>query len=221
MHAQDLRADRMEGAEPRHGLLGPGESGDAHAHLARRLVGEGHRQDLIGASAAGGDEMRDPGGQHARLADAGAGENEHRPVQRLDRALLLVIQSIEIRRIGVRATDKRPRASSVGRAAARQPPARMFRDAGPRIESCAGQPSGATQDANLSGPRTPAPADPLEFRALVEWLASLQPPPPLWGREGVGGRANRWRLSFRDPSSGTAAARPPSLILPRKGGGDA
>ena len=79
MHAQDLRADRMERAEPRHALLGPGQRADAHPHLARRLVGEGHRQDLMSASAAGGDQMRDPGGQDARLADAGAGENEDGP----------------------------------------------------------------------------------------------------------------------------------------------
>ena len=40
--------------------------------------------------------MGDPGGEDARLADAGAGENEDRPVQRLDRAPLLFVQSIEI-----------------------------------------------------------------------------------------------------------------------------
>ena len=96
VHAQDLRADRMEGAEPRHGLLGPGERADALAHLPRRLVGERHRQNLIGASAARGDEVGDSGGQHAGFADACAGENEDRPVQRLDRALLLLVQAVEI-----------------------------------------------------------------------------------------------------------------------------
>ena len=100
MPAQDLGADRMERAEPGHALLGPGQRADAHAHLARRLVGEGDRQDLMRASAAGGDEMRDAGGQDARLADAGAGENQDRPVQRLDRAPLLFVQAVEIGRIG-------------------------------------------------------------------------------------------------------------------------
>ena len=99
VHAQDLRADRMERAEPWHSLLGPGERADAYPHLPRRLVGESHRQDLIGAGAAGGDEMRDPGGKDARLADARAGENENGTVERFDRAQLLFIQSIEIGRM--------------------------------------------------------------------------------------------------------------------------
>ena len=114
MHAQDLGADRMERAEPRHALFGPGEGGDAHPHLPRRLVGEGHRQDFVGASAAGGDEMRDPGGQDARLADARPGENENRPVERLDRAPLLLVQAVEVR-IVLRATNERSRVGSVAR----------------------------------------------------------------------------------------------------------
>ncbi len=99
VHAQNLRADRMERAEPRHSLLGPGERADAHPHLPRRLVGESHRQDLIGPGAAGGDEMRDSSGKDARLADACAGENENGAVQRFDRALLLLVQSVEIGRM--------------------------------------------------------------------------------------------------------------------------
>ena len=112
MHAQDLRADGMERAKPRHGLLGPGERADAHPHLPRRLVGERHRQDLVGASAAGGDEMRDPRGKDTRLADAGAGQNENRPVERFDRAPLLFVQAVEIR-IGLLAAHERPRVGSV------------------------------------------------------------------------------------------------------------
>ena len=96
MHAQDLGADRMESAEPRHGLLGPGERANAYPHLSRRLVGESHRQDLVSASAASGDQVRNARGQDAGFADACPGENENRPLQRFDRAPLLFVQSVEI-----------------------------------------------------------------------------------------------------------------------------
>ena len=43
--------------------------------------------------------MRDSSGKDARLADACAGENENGAVQRFDRALLLLVQSVEIGRM--------------------------------------------------------------------------------------------------------------------------
>ena len=47
--AQDLDADRVEGAEPRHALDGAADQvADALLHLARRLVGEGDGEDLAG-----------------------------------------------------------------------------------------------------------------------------------------------------------------------------
>ena len=61
-----------------------GQRLDALAHFARRLVGEGDGEDLVPAGADRGEQMGDAGGQHARLADAGAGEHQHRPVERLD-----------------------------------------------------------------------------------------------------------------------------------------
>ena len=89
----------MEWKVPSQGMpsaTGPSKVRDALLHLARRLVGEGHGQDLRGEGAPGRDEMGDAGGQHARLAGAGAGQHEHGPVGRLDRAALLRVEAVEI-----------------------------------------------------------------------------------------------------------------------------
>ena len=53
---------------------------DALAHLLRGLVGEGDGQDLAGARAPGLHEPGDAVGEHARLARAGAGQDEQRAV---------------------------------------------------------------------------------------------------------------------------------------------
>ena len=50
-----------------------------------------------GRAPLGGEDMGDAGGEHARLAGAGAGEHQHRPVERLDGAALLGVQLGEIR----------------------------------------------------------------------------------------------------------------------------
>ena len=113
--AQDLHADRMEGAEPRHALDHLADHrADAALHLARRLVGEGDRQDLARPRAAGGEDVRDARGQHARLAGAGAGQHQHRPVQRLDRLPLLGIEVGEIGRAARAAARARGDAARLG-----------------------------------------------------------------------------------------------------------
>ncbi len=90
--AQDLDADGVERAEPRHALDGAAdEIADALLHLARRLVGEGDGENLAREGAAGGEDVRDARRQHARLAGAGAGKDQHRAVERLDRLALLRI----------------------------------------------------------------------------------------------------------------------------------
>ena len=62
----------------------------------------------MSACATGGHNVRNSGGEDAGLAHACAGENENRPVQRLDRPSLLFIQPLEIGRISVvRTTDER------------------------------------------------------------------------------------------------------------------
>ena len=97
--AQDLDADGVEGAEPRHALDGAAdEIADALLHLARRLVGEGDGEDLAGEGAARGEDVGDARRQHARLAGAGAGEHEHGAVERFDGRALLRVEAIEIGR---------------------------------------------------------------------------------------------------------------------------
>ena len=79
MIAQDLDADGMEGAKPGHALdHAADEVADALLHFARRLVGEGDRQHLAGPGLAGGQDMGEPGGQHAGFSGAGAGQHEQR-----------------------------------------------------------------------------------------------------------------------------------------------
>ena len=115
MHAQDLGADRMEGAEPRHRLFGAGERRHPLTHLAGGLVGERDRQNFVRASPPRGDQICDARGQDAGLADARAGENENRPVQRLDGPALLFVQPFEEGRMdGVRASRRRPLVSGLG-----------------------------------------------------------------------------------------------------------
>ena len=48
---------------------------DPLAHLAGRLVGEGHGQDRVGRDPRA-EQVGDPPGDHARLARAGPGEDE-------------------------------------------------------------------------------------------------------------------------------------------------
>jgi hypothetical protein len=97
MAAQQLDADRVEGAEPRHALDGAADqNGDALLHLAGGLVGEGDGKDLRGEGAVGIEDMGDAGGQHARLAGAGAGEHQDRAFERFDGFGLLGIEAIEI-----------------------------------------------------------------------------------------------------------------------------
>ena len=102
----------MEGAEPRHALDHAADDlADAVLHLARRLVGEGHGQNLARPGAAGGENVGDAHGQHAGLAGAGAGQHQHRAVQGLDREPLLGIEPGEIRRAYPHRPQPRARAA--------------------------------------------------------------------------------------------------------------
>ena len=90
--AQHARGDGVEGADPPALDRAAEQAGDPLAHLPRRLVGEGHRQDLPGPRLAGGEDVGKPGGQHPGLAGAGAGQHQNRPVDRLDRPALHLVQ---------------------------------------------------------------------------------------------------------------------------------
>ena len=100
MAAQDARGDRVEGAEP-HALGGAADHRlEPLAHLARRLVGEGDGEHLGRKGAAGREDVGEPGRQHPGLAGAGAGEHQHRPVDRLDGAALRLVEAGEVGDLG-------------------------------------------------------------------------------------------------------------------------
>ncbi len=100
--AQDARRDRMERAEPEP-LGGAADHAlEPLAHLERRLVGEGDGEDLPREGAPRAEDMGEPRRQHARLARAGAGQHQHRPVDRLDRRALRLVEPGENRRLGGR-----------------------------------------------------------------------------------------------------------------------
>ena len=96
VRAQHPRAQRMERAEPQPFHRTAEDRADPLAHLPRRLVGEGDRQHLAGRGAAGEQQMGEAGGQHARLAGAGAGEHQQRPVERFHRFPLGLVQAGEV-----------------------------------------------------------------------------------------------------------------------------
>ena len=96
MASEDAGGERMEGAEPYAlGSLADHRL-EALTHLARRLVGESDRQHLAGIGAAGREDVREPGGQYPRLAGAGAGQHQHRSVDRGDGLRLRLVQRSEI-----------------------------------------------------------------------------------------------------------------------------
>jgi hypothetical protein len=96
--AQHPRADGVEGAQPLHPLHHAADQrADAVLHLARGLIGEGDGQDLPRPGAPCGENVRQPRGQHARLAGARARQHQHRAFGRLHRLALFLVQPGEIR----------------------------------------------------------------------------------------------------------------------------
>ena len=92
--AQDPGAQGMERAHcDLAARLVSDQAGDAGAQLGGRLVGERHGQDLPRPDALDADEVGDAVSQHARLAAAGAGQDEDRPVGRPNGPLLLGIEA--------------------------------------------------------------------------------------------------------------------------------
>jgi hypothetical protein len=94
---QDLGGDGVEGAQPAQPFgRGTDQMGDPLAHLAGGLVGEGDDQQFPRPGPAGRQDVRQPRGQHPRLAGAGAGQNQDRPLGRFHRLALFRIQPFEI-----------------------------------------------------------------------------------------------------------------------------
>ena len=103
MGAQDAPADGVEGAEPRHAFDRLAEHlAKPQFHLARGLVGEGHREDFARPRPSLAEDMGDAAGQDAGLAGAGAGQNQYRTIQRLYRLALLGIEAAQISGCGRR-----------------------------------------------------------------------------------------------------------------------
>ena len=68
--------------------------GDARLHLARRLVGEGHSKDVARRQLGMVDQVRDLGGDHARLARAGTGQHQAGAVEVFDGLALSRIEVV-------------------------------------------------------------------------------------------------------------------------------
>ena len=105
--AQDAGAHRVEGRDPHDARHRADEGADAAAHLAGGLVGEGDGEDLVGAHAAHADEVGDAVGEHARLARAGAGQDEQRA---LEVGHGLALRLVQAARSSSAAAERRPRA---------------------------------------------------------------------------------------------------------------
>ena len=86
----------MKRAEP-HTVGGPADHRvEPLAHLARGLVGKGDGEQLRRKRAAAADDIREPGRQHPGLAGAGAGQHQHRTVDRLDGTPLRIVETDEV-----------------------------------------------------------------------------------------------------------------------------
>ncbi|MEZ4387525.1 MAG: hypothetical protein R3D98_08085 [Candidatus Krumholzibacteriia bacterium] len=92
--AQDARAGGVEGADPEGSAVLAHGRGHPLLHLARGLVGEGVGQDLARVHALF-QQPGDAGGEHARLAAAGAGDDEDGAVRGGDGLALGGIQGRE------------------------------------------------------------------------------------------------------------------------------
>ena len=97
MTPQQLDADRVEGAEPWHAFDGAADqNADTLFHFAGGLVGKGHSQDLAWPGFAERQDMRDAGGQNARLARTGTSQDEHRTFRRFNRQSLFRIEPAQV-----------------------------------------------------------------------------------------------------------------------------
>ena len=95
MRAQQPVAQPVEGAEPHAADIGGKHRPQAHRHLLRRLVGEGHGENARGARVAGLDQPGDAGGEDAGLAAAGTGEDQRMLVGQGDGGELMFVEIVK------------------------------------------------------------------------------------------------------------------------------
>jgi hypothetical protein len=93
VRAQQPVAQAVEGAHPHPARVDRQHGRDAGEHLARRLVGERDGEQGVRADLSGLDEPGDARGQHARLAAAGAREDQRRLVRQGDGSALLRVEA--------------------------------------------------------------------------------------------------------------------------------
>ncbi len=93
--AQDARAGSVEGHQPHPARAASEQALDPVAHLAGGLVGERDREDLAGLRLVGVDEVREAMRQHPRLAAAGAGEDQERPLAVRDGLALGLVEPLQ------------------------------------------------------------------------------------------------------------------------------
>src|SRR5581483_4288223 len=94
--AQDAPAGGVEGEDPDRARRAAEEALEPRAHLARRLVRERDGEDLLGLHAARRDQVRDAMRQHPRLAGAGAGDDEQRPLRREHGFTLRRVEALQV-----------------------------------------------------------------------------------------------------------------------------
>ena len=99
MAAQDLDADGMERAHPRHAFdLLAQHPANPIFHFPRGLVGEGYRQNFVGPRPAHGHKVHDTGGQSLGFARASPCQHQHRAIHRLYRRTLCRVQAVHVGR---------------------------------------------------------------------------------------------------------------------------
>ena len=98
MPAQDLDADGVEGAEPRHAF---DRAADQRSPM-RSFISRAALLVKVTARICDGQalfvrqDVGDAGRQHARLAGAGAGQHQHRAVDRFDGRALFGVEPLQI-----------------------------------------------------------------------------------------------------------------------------
>ena len=92
MRAQEAVAQPVEGTHP-HAAHGDRQHrAQPREHFLGGLVGESHGQHAAWRELPGLDQPGDAGGQHARLARAGTGQDQRRTRRQRDRGELLGVE---------------------------------------------------------------------------------------------------------------------------------